>query len=112
MFYYFAQKIKEDYPFAEFSPELLCLDENFLKQYFPKEIPGSEMILEEHKIELRKLGWPVPIRDELQTVFNHVNNKFRNSEHSEVRLLQAAQLKISSALPRMTCLSYTFGRKR
>ena len=30
MFYYFAQKIKEDYPFAEFSPELLCLDENFL----------------------------------------------------------------------------------
>jgi hypothetical protein len=69
------------------------LDENFLKDYFPKEILGSEMILDEHKIELRKLGQPVEMIDELQIVFNHVNKKFLNSEHKEVVLPWISDLR-------------------
>ncbi len=69
------------------------LDENFIKDYLPKEILGSEMILDEHKIELRKLGQPVEMIDELQIVFNHVNKKFRNSEHKEVVLPWISNLR-------------------
>lgn len=56
------------------------IDES-LKDYFPKQIPGSVLLHDENILLLNSIGYP--IIDELKLVFNSINLKIQNSEHKE-----------------------------
>jgi hypothetical protein len=58
--------------------------DDILKDYFPKEIPGSAQLSKEHYDLFRSLGYPVPQDDQLERVFTHIKNKILSSEHKDV----------------------------
>lgn len=58
--------------------------DDILKDYFPKEIPGSALLSKEHFDLWRSLGYPVPHDDLLERVFTTIGNKISNSEHKDM----------------------------
>jgi hypothetical protein len=62
-----------------------CNDiDDFLKEYFPKEIPGSGLLYKEHYELLKSLGYQVPDEDQLEKVFKYTNTKILSSEHKDI----------------------------
>jgi hypothetical protein len=60
--------------------------DDILREYFPKEIPGSGLLSNEHNDLLRSLGYPVPYEDQLEKVFTYINKKIISSEHKDIIL--------------------------
>lgn len=87
LYYMYADKEKiKNYLTEKKFMHYINLDEidESLKDYFPKQIPGSVLLQEEHILLLKSIGYPIRTIDDIKLIFNSIKFKIQNSEHMEL----------------------------